>query len=179
MRFLVLTLLLAYGVLGFASTPFKKSLTVKNNSYLLDGVFLGGKAGTGATILGVRRAFSKKAEIERVIVDLGDAQAKPAGKNPSYFQASVDQKTNRVVLDLAQLRMSLVTEQKLKEIFKNSPYVSSVEFTLDPEDKAGTLVLNLRHPTQLEVFELLDHKKPARIVLDLRPAKSTHMKGHL
>lgn len=34
------------------------------------GVFTGGKAGTGATVLGVRRTYSAKINVERVIVDL-------------------------------------------------------------------------------------------------------------
>ena len=176
MRLLVLTALLSLGTQAFGASPFKRSLTQKNNSYLQDGVFIGGTAGNGASLLGVRRSFSAKAAIERVIVDLGDGEGKPAGKRISYFQASVDAENNRVVLDLAQLKLSLVSEQKLKEIFKKSPFVASVELTLDPEDKAATMVLNLRRPMRLEVFELLNSKKPGRVVMDLSPARSTSIK---
>lgn len=175
MRLFIISLSVGLGFSAFASSPYKQSLTVKKSAYLQDGTFTGGKAGAGSTLLGVRRAFSKKAMIERVIVDLGDKDAKPSGTEPGYFQASVDAENNRVVLDLAQLRMSAVSEQKLKEIFKQSPFVASVEFTLDPEDKAGTMVLNLKRPMQLEVFQLLDRKKSARVVMDLTPARKTTM----
>lgn len=164
------------GLSAGASTPYKQTLDVKKNNYLSDGVFIGGKAGAGASLLGLRRTFSAKAQIERVIVDMGDKEAKPAGKNIGYFQASVDAKQNRVILDLAQLRVSMISEQKIREIFKASPYVKSVEFTLDPEDKAGSLVLDLKRPMRLEVFELLNGHKPARLVMDLSPAKVTNMK---
>jgi hypothetical protein len=177
-RELGFALLLSVGSVAMASSPFKQSLTMKKNHYLADGLFIGGKAGNGSSLLGLRRAFSAKAALERVIVDLGDGDGKPAGKHLGYFQASVDAGQNRVVLDLAQLKLSKISEQQIKGLFKDSPYVASVEFTLDPEDKAGTMVLNLKRPMQLEVFELLDSRKPGRVVLDLTPARTTRMKGH-
>ncbi len=161
---------------AFASSPFKQSLTQKTNVYVKDGLFIGGVAGQGASLLNVRRSFSKAANLERVIVDLGDKDAKPSGKNMSYFQASMDSAHTRVILDLAQLRMTMVSEQRVRQAFKNSPFVASVEFTLDPEDKAGTIILNLKQPMQLEVFELLAAKKPARVVMDLKPIKTNRGK---
>jgi len=166
------TILMVAGFLGFqafAASPYKQSLTTKSNSYVKDGVFTGGKAGQGSSLLGVRRTFSDKARVERVIVDLGDHEAKPAGRNPGYFQVAMDSKNNRVVMDLSQLRFSKVTEQQLKSIFAKSPYVSSVSLTLDPEDRAATMVLKLKRPMRLEVFQLLDNKKPGRVVMDLTP----------
>ena len=159
-----------------AASPFKESLTGKKNSYLQDGLFIGGKAGTGASILGVRRLYSKRAQIERLIVELGDAEGKPLTKEASYFQASVDRNQNRIVLDLTQLKMSMVSEQKIRELLKKSPFVASADFTLDPEDRAASLVLNLKRPMRLEVFQLVDKKKPARVVLDLTPAPHTSVK---
>lgn len=161
-----------------AASPFKNSLAQKKNSYLEDGVFVGGKAGSGVSVLDVRHSFSAKMQIERLIVDLGNGDGKPLGKDISYFQASVDAKQNRIVLDLAQLHASQVSEQKIQALLKKSPYVASAEFTLDPEDKAGSLVLHLKRPMRLEVFKLLDSKKPARVVLDLTPARVTSVKGH-
>lgn len=160
-----------------AASPFKQSLEGKKNTYLQDGLFIGGKAGSGASILGVRRLYSKKAQIERLIVDLGDGEGKPLVKEASYFQASVDRKQNRIVLDLTQLKMSMVSEQAIRNLLKDSPYVASADFTLDPEDKAASLVLNLKRPMRLEVFQLLDKKKAARLVLDLKPASQTAVKA--
>jgi hypothetical protein len=77
-----------------------------------------------------------------------------------------------VVLDLAQLTTSNISEAQLKQTFKKSPFISSVELTLDPEDKAATMVLNLKRPMKLEVFELLAKGKPSRVVMDLTPTGS-------
>ena len=176
MRVMALVLLGSFSWMLFASSPFKQSLAQKTNAYVKDGLFIGGSAGSGSSLLAVRRNFSKKANIERIIIDLGNKDAKPAGKNMSYYQASMDAQHNRVILDLAQLKLTLVSEQKLKQVFKDSPFVASVEFTLDPEDQAGTIVLNLKRPMQLEVFNLLSTPKPARIVMDLTPAKVSKIK---
>lgn len=172
MRLIIWSIILIFGTEVFAYTPFKQALTLKKNDYLADGVFTGGAAGSGCSLLAVRRVYSKKAQIERVIVDMGDRQAKPVGKKLGYFQASVDQKRMRIVLDLAQLQASAVTEPKLKELFAKSPYVASAEFTIDPEDKTGTIVLNMKQPMTLEVFESLADKKPARVVMDMRPLRT-------
>jgi hypothetical protein len=150
-------------------TLYVHTLTAKKNRYVSEGVFTGGTAGTGATVLGVRRLYSPKAQIERVVVDLGNKDGRPSPKSLSYFQASVDPGTNRIVLDLAQLQSTSVTEPQLKALFKKSAFVSKVEFTLDPEDKTGSMVLQLKRPAKLEVFQLLGGGKPARVVMDMVP----------
>ena len=152
-----------------AATPYKKSLTVKKNQYVNDGVFIGGKASKGATLINVRRSHSAKAKIERVIVDVAGDPTKNVKDKMPFFQASIDSQSRRVVLDLAQLRMSRVTEIQLKNMFKQSPYVQDVSLTFDPEDKGATMVLELKQPMRLEVFQLVDKKKPARVVMDLVP----------
>ena len=175
LRCLILLIAVVLGFAGisvFAATPYKRTLSVKSNTYMKDGVFIGGKAGEGSSLLAVRRAHSGKAKLERVIVDLGDHQAKPAGRSPGYFQVSMDSTNNRVIVDLAQLRFSKVSEAQLQNLFRKSPYVSEASLTLDPEDKAGTMVLKLKRPMRMEVFQLLDKRKPGRVVIDLTPIGS-------
>jgi hypothetical protein len=179
MAWLSIVLTSLVGFQAMAATPFKRALTMKMNSYLTDGVVVGGVASSGASILGARRIYSAKAKIERLILDLGDREAKPSAGRIGFFQASVDSKQNRVELDVAQLHICNVTETQLKNLFKNSPYVADVQLTMDPEDKTGTLVLKLKRPMQLEVFEMMDKKKPSRVVLDLRPAPATEMRSHI
>jgi len=169
MRVIIWTLILGFGLNAPASTPFKRALTVKTNNYLLDGVVTGGRAGGGFSLLNVRRSYSKKAQLERVILETGDRLSRPAGLNMGYFQASLDAKEKRIVVNLAQLNMSLVNEAQIKRIFARSPDVASVEFTVDPEDRSGTMVLNLKHPVKMEVFEVLKQKNPGRVVIDLKP----------
>jgi hypothetical protein len=172
MREWILVLLALAGPSVFAASTYKKSLDVKRNEYLRDGVFIGGQAGTGASLLGLRRTYSGKLQTERVIVDLGDKDANPSGTQVGYFQVSMDAKNQRVILDLAQLMISKVNERQIQETFQKSPYVKSTELTLDPEDHAATLVLNLKGPMKLEVFQIRKAKKPGRVVMDLKPVRS-------
>jgi hypothetical protein len=154
---------------AWAATPYKQSPTGKKNLYTPDGVFTGGKASGGTSLLNVRRAFSAKARIERVTLDIGDKDAKPAGKIMGYFQVSLDSKDNRIVVDLTQLKASRVSEAAVQNLFRKSEYVASAGLTLDPEDKAGSLVLNLKRPAKLEVFQILKDREPGKIVLDITP----------
>lgn len=173
MRGLILFGLLVLPLSGWSATPYKQSLSGKNNAYVTDGVFVGGKAaGQGTSLLNVRRGFSAKAELERIIVSLGDKEAKPLRSEPTYFQASLDSAQRRLVLDIAQLKMSKVSEMQVQRLFKSSPYVKNISFTLDPEDKAATMVVDLKQPMKLEVFKL---GNPARIVMDLIPLQRRRM----
>lgn len=157
---------------AFAATPYKKSLNVKKNAYMSDGVFIGGKSGHGASLLGVRRQSSKKMQMERVVLDLGDKDLKTSRQMP-FYQVSVDAASKQIVLDLAQLKYSRVTESQLKSLFMKSPFVDNVALSLDPEDKGATMVLNLKRPMRLEVFQMMSKNKPARVVLDLKPLNGT------
>jgi hypothetical protein len=159
-------------VSGWAASPYKRTLSVKKNTYMSDGVFTGGVAGKGTSILGLRRVYSSKIKIERIIVDLGDGEMKPTHKNLGYFQVGMDSKNNRIVLDVAQLAYSKISENQAKDLFRKSPYVAKVSLTLDPEDKAGTMVLQLKQPAKLEVFQLKNSKRPGRIVMDISPLQS-------
>lgn len=156
---------------GWAASAYKNSLDGKHNAYLKQGVFTGGQAGQGASLLAVRKSYSAKLNLERIIFDMGDREAKPAGKALGYFQATIDGTNKRIVLDISQLRLSRVSETQVERLFRKDPYVASVSLTLDPEDKAGTLVLNLKRPMKLEVFQLRKAKKAGRIVMDLTPLK--------
>lgn len=176
MRILIVTMLTGLAATAaWGATPYKQTLNVKKNSYLREGVFTGGKAGEPTSLLGVRRTYSGKAGIERVIMDMGDGEAKPLrGSDLSYFQVAMDQSNRRIVVDLAQLKYAKINEGQLRQIFRKSPMVKSASLTFDPEDKAGTMVLELKKPARLEVFRLGGAKKNGRLVLDLKalnPAK--------
>ena len=177
MKWMMLAGIAMAGVVAAAAIPSKQTLFVqtlnqKKNRYMSEGVFTGGKAGSGASVLGVRRAYSAKAQIERVIIEMGDKDGKGDKDNLSYFQASIDPANSRMVLDLTQLKNAQVTEQKLKDVFKKSAYVASTEFTLDPEDKTGSMVFHLKRPMKMEVFQLHSKGKPSRVVIDLTPIQA-------
>ncbi|HMN69330.1 MAG TPA: hypothetical protein PKC28_12385 [Bdellovibrionales bacterium] len=164
----LLSVLMIFGFSAGAATPYKRTLAVKKNEYMRDGVFTGGVAGKGSSLLGVRRQYSAKRQIERVVLDIGDHEAK-AGKQ-GYFQVALDSSANRLVVDFAQLKSSRISEPQLRQMFKQSPFVKDVALTMDPEDQAGTLVLDLKRPVRLEVFQMRGKGKAPRVVLDMMPA---------
>ncbi|NJL24117.1 MAG: hypothetical protein HC902_02330 [Calothrix sp. SM1_5_4] len=149
----MLALGLLSGPSALAASPFKRSLSEKKNAYLGDGVFTGGRASAnGQVLVAVRRDFSAKARLERIVVELAEGEnAESAAKGasvaatragqPGYFQVSIDSNRNRLVLDLAQLQMSKISEPQARALFKKSPYVRNVSLTLDPEDKAASWCL--------------------------------------
>lgn len=155
---------------AFAASPYKQSLTQKSNKYASQGVFMGGQSGQAQALLRVRRASSTKVGLERVILDLGD-QAGKVTSDTGFFQVAVDARNNRVVIELSQMLSSRVTEAELRRIFKSSSMVRSVDFTLDPQDSTGTIVLNLKRPVVAEAFRLTEPKKHSRLVVDLQAPK--------
>lgn len=169
MRRLVLISALSVGSLVQAATPYKQSLDVKKDTYLTQGVFTGGRAtGRGTSLIAVKRQFSAKAELERIVVAMGDAEAKPLKDELGFFQVSLDRSNKRLVLDVAQLKLSKVTEGQVQQLFRQSPYVARVRLTLDPEDSAATLLVDFKTEMKLETYQL---HKPARIVMDLKPLR--------
>ncbi len=154
-----------------AASPFKKSLSKKTGKYISEGVIVGGRVGKGYTLLNIRRSFSKKAKIERVVLDIGDLRGRPVLGEVNYFHVSVDKGLSRVVVDLSQVSRSGVSQAQLLELFKKSPLVRSAEITYDPEDVSTNLVLKMKKPTFVEVFQLSEPNAPGRIVIDMKPAK--------
>lgn len=154
-----------------AASVFKSSLTEKSDKYASTGVFMGGRAGISQSLTAVRRTASTKVGMERVILDLAKADGKPFTES-GYFHVSVDESKSRVVIDIGQIMRTATTEQSLRKMFAKSPYVKSVDFTLDPQDSTGTIVLNLKTPMKAEVFQMPGNKKrTARLVIDLKKVK--------
>ncbi len=151
-----------------AVSQYKRALDKKLNAYTSDGVVVGGRAGQSYSLINVRRDLSAKIGMERVILDLGDMEGRPLKGGASYFQASIEKNPARIVIDLAQVSRSAVTEAKLRKMFAKSPYIKSVELTADPEDRSATLVLVLKQAMGVEVFEMPSAKRASRIIVDLK-----------
>lgn len=156
------------GFEAFSASKYKQALDKKIDAYLDEGIVVGGRAGRGYSLLKVRRDLSTKLGMERVILDIGDLEGRPALGKVNYFQATVEKNPPRVVIDLAQLSRSAVDEATLKKTFAKSPYVKNVELSSDPEDHSASMVIFLRQPMLVEVFEMPSDKKASRIVLDMK-----------
>lgn len=154
-----------------AASMYKQSLSQKKNAYVRNGVFMGGRAEKMQTLMKVRRVHSTKVGMERVILDLGSEEFRPMAET-GYFHVSVDGNNSRVVIQLSQMSKTLTNEAQIRKMFAKSANVKSVDFTVDPADSTGTVVLNLKRPMKTEVFALPGRKKQtARLVLDMKPLK--------
>lgn len=167
MRYVVLisVILFVSGVQGAIDrkiAPFKKK-----HDYLTEGVFTGGEGGRGFSLLDVRRHFSKKDNIERVVLELGDEKGQPTDKI-GYFQVSVSQKNKRVDIDLSQMRGARVDQAKLAQLFKSSPLIKSAKINYDPEDSGIIIQLQLEAKSAVEVFKVPAKDKSGRVIVDIK-----------
>ena len=168
LKILLALISLVASVEVYGASIYKQSLSKKTDAYTRNGVFMGGRAETLQALMKVRRLHSTKVGLERIIFDMGSDQYRPIAET-GYFHVSVDGNNSRVVIQLSQMAKTLATEQQLRNVFAKSENVKSVEFTVDPEDSTGTVVLNLKRPVQTEVFSLPGRKKQtARLVLDMK-----------
>ncbi|MCB0349920.1 MAG: hypothetical protein KDD38_01980 [Bdellovibrionales bacterium] len=140
----------------------------KRHTYIEYGTISGGESGAAFTLLNVRRIFSAKDKIERILLDLGDAYGKPLKGQVSYFQAAIEKENPRVVIDLSQMLASGVNEEAIKKSFKASPFVKEAKINFDPLDSTITIQLLLKKNMKLEAFMLPSKDKASRIAIDLK-----------
>lgn len=150
-----------------AAIDRKAALNEKKNAYLSHGVFYGGEADRGFSLVDLRRHFSTKDQIERIVLELGDEKGQPT-KKIGYFQVSVNKELKRVDIDLAQMRGALVDQKKLETMFAKSPLVKSAKINYDPEDLGIVIQLQLASSADVEVFKVPAKDKSGRIILDIK-----------
>ena len=157
------------GSLVFAAIDQRLATDQKRHQYLEQGVFTGGEAGARSfTLLDVRRIYSKKDRIERVLIDLGDEKGRALKNTTSYFQVSIAKARSRVVIDLPQITGSNVDQARIQRLFRRSPAVKKVKVSYDPADSNITIQLELKRLAKLEVFKISPKDKPSRIAVDLK-----------
>jgi hypothetical protein len=144
----------------------------KTNQYLSDGVFVGGRSGTGFTLLDVRRSFDKKSQGERIVLDWGDDKARPLKGRIGFFHVGIDKRNRRMVVDLSQVTQSRLDEAAVTGKFKNSPLVKRAQMVFDPIEGSTQLILDFKSQMAVEAFYLIGEKDPTRLVLDVRPLKT-------
>lgn len=143
--------------------------TKKANQYIEDGVIYGGQAGVGYSLMDIRRFYSGKDRIERLIFEMGNERGQPA-KNLGYFQVNLNKKLRRIDIDMSQMRGAALDQKKIADLFKASPFVKTVKMNYDPEDRAILMQVFLKQNVEMEVFQIPAQNKFSRIALDIRKA---------
>ena len=134
----------------------------KSQSYIRDGLFVGGDAQTSDVNLKDIR-FAKNKEYERLVMDFMGG----AGRSP-YFQVDVSPEMGRVVVTVYG-KVKLGFEPNLvAKIFAKSAFISKVDLLPQIEQDRWTYSLTLKEGKrpQVEVFELA---APTRAIIDLKP----------
>lgn len=148
----------------------KPATNKKANAYIKDGIIFGGQNGIGYSLMDIRRFYSGKDRVERLIFEMGDEQGLPA-KTLGFFQVNLDAKLRRIDVDLSQMRGAALDQKKVADLFKTSPFVKMVKLTYDPEDRAILMQVFLKQKVEMEVFEIPAKNKFSRIAIDMRKVR--------
>lgn len=140
----------------------------KNQSYLRDGLFVGGdRAINGVVVKDIRRAVNPG--YERIVIDLeGTKNGEPAGiERPPYYQLAVNPDEKRLVFTVWGRPKLELNPRKVMAAFTQSASVSGVQLMPKIEDDSWTFVLELKGGRPVEVFELAH---PTRVIVDIKAA---------
>lgn len=138
----------------------------KNNSYIQDGMVVGGDRAINEVVIhDIRRAMNSG--FERIVLDLeGTRNGEPAAiPRPPYYQVAVSPDRRQLVLSVWGSPKLSFDSKKIVRSFKRSPYVKQVELYPVLNDEVWTTVLHLKEDRPVEVFELAD---PVRLIVDIR-----------
>lgn len=157
---------------GYAWAAIDQKLPAPNrkmHKYIEEGIYMGGESAAMAHALtNVKRIYSPKDKIERLLFELGDEKGQPLLKRSSYFQVSVQKNPARIVIDLAQMAASGVDDKKLLSMLQTSPYIKNAKIKFDPVDGSICVQLDLKQNIDLEVFQILTENKASRIAIDIK-----------
>lgn len=134
----------------------------KSQSYIRDGLFVGGDAQTSDVNLKDIR-FAKNKEYERLVMDFAGG----AGRSP-FFQIDVSPEMSRIVVTVFG-KVKLGFEPNIvAKAFAKSAFIAKVELLPQIEIDRWTYALTLKDGKrpQVEVFELA---APSRAIIDLKP----------
>ena len=154
-----------FSISAWAAIPVHQANGEKQNQYIDNGVFVGGRDHGPLTLLNVRHSL--KGKIERLVFDLGQKGVVGGVERPGFFHISIQTKPQRIVIDLENVTNTKVTAQQISHLFSKSPYLSKISLFEDSFHQNMTIELPLKSPAQMEVFELVTAGKPGRIVLDI------------
>ncbi|WP_253715631.1 hypothetical protein [Bdellovibrio bacteriovorus] len=166
-----LILALVFSATAHAALPSKKKIAAKPQpvSKILagEGASFGGLAGSGFTLLDVRRTADAKKKIERLVLDVGDIQGAPMKGWPGYYYAELKKNPQRLVIDFSQMPNARINQQQIKQRLQGSMAVRNSQMSLDPVDNSLNLTLDLKQNTKVRVYQVAGKKSTSKVVVDL------------
>lgn len=130
------------------------------------GTQIGGIAGAGFSLMGLRLSRNNKKKIERVVMDIGDKTGQPIRGLPGYFHVELKNNPQRLIVNLAQTPTSSVDAKELAAIFKKSIAVKKTALAVDPIDGTLIISMDLKPHTKVRVLQVAGKKQTSKVVLD-------------
>lgn len=150
---------------AFAAVSKKAAAPVVPKILSGTGATFGGLAGSGFTLLDVRRTADKK--IERLVFDVGDKAGAVMRGWPGYYHAELKNNPQRLVLDFAQMPNSNLNQAALSARLKNSIAVTRTTMSLEPVDNSLNLTMDLKKNTKVRVYQVMGKATTSKVVVDL------------
>lgn len=151
-----------------ASVNYRMALSKKTNEYMEEGVITGGEAIRGSILMDLQRIYSAKSKMDRVVIDIGAMSPGESLREMGYFHVSVEKKPARIVIDLPHVKALGKSLEDFHKAFYTSPFIDKYRLIANPVDSSMQILLELRRPVSVEVFQVLTSGKNPRLVLDLK-----------
>ncbi len=165
MKFITLFTALLLAVPTFAAVTQKPAAPVVPKILSGTGATYGGLAGSGFTLLDLRRSSDKK--IERLVFDIGDKSGAMMRGWPGYYHAELKDNPQRLVIDFAQMPNSRLNQVAMTARLKNSIAVTSTVMSLEPVDNSLNLTMDLKKNTKVRVYQVMGKATTSKVVVDL------------
>lgn len=152
----------------FAAVPtIQVKPTAANKILEGEGMTYGGLAGSGFTLLDVRRTSDAKKKIERIVIDVGDQQGVAMRGWPGYYFAELKKNPHQLVLDFSQMPRTRIEQEKIAARMAGSLGVLKTSMALDPVDNSLNLTLDLKKNVKAKVYQVFGKKSTSKVVIDL------------
>lgn len=132
-----------------------------------EGASFGGLAGSGFTLLDLRRTADAKKKVERIVIDVGDMNGAPMRGWPGYYFAELKKNPQRLVIDFAQMPNAHIDQKQIAARMAGSLAVLRTNMSLDPVDSSLNLTLDLKKNTKVHVYQVAGKKTTSKVVVDL------------
>lgn len=152
---------------ALAAIPPKQGVPVAAKILSGAGSSFGGLAGSGFTLLDVRRTADARKKIERLVFDVGDKEGHSMRGWPGYYHAELKSNPSRLVLDFSQMPSSRVTQLDVDSRLKGSLAIRQAVMSLEPVESTLNLTLDLKKNTKVRVYQVMGKKSTSKVVVDL------------
>jgi len=168
MKYIGCVLVLLLGSISLAAVPTKKPAFKINKILSGEGSTFGGLAGSGFTLLDVRRTADARKKLERIVLDVGDINGSAKKGWPGYYFAELKSNPQRLIIDFSQMPNARINQAQIASRLKNSTSVRKTAMSMDPTDSSLILTMDLKQNTKVRVYQVAGQKSTSKVVIDLQ-----------